>query len=59
MTFEVKGRHYRLRRTWWGGWRIDKRDRMGAEIVHRGWWPLTDDGAIELTLAMREQEQVK
>lgn len=44
---------YRLKRRWWGGWTLQKWDRIGEKVVGVGWYPLTDDQAIEFVLALQ------
>jgi len=56
LTFKTTTGTYRIRRRWWRGWSIDKWDRVGAQIVARGWFPLTDDEAVELCYQLRFME---
>lgn len=55
MTFKTSSGIYQLRRRWWRGWVIEKWDRMGEQIVSKGWWPLSDDEALELVASLREK----
>lgn len=55
MTFRVKDTPYRLRRTWWGAWVIERGDRMAVRLGFKPWWAMTTDEALEFVIAMRSE----